>query len=148
METIDEILELHKLKSVIDRRNRATIKANQPKIDRGELKKNKLEQYPVDLKEFSDRERVIQRALDMKPPEDWVKDIDKIPTIARRKKAACLIWWDYFSARNTSEAWPHLDKYLIMKLEPVENDDLYHDLLSCGYNKYKAWTRAYLEPRK
>jgi uncharacterized protein YjeT (DUF2065 family) len=64
------------------------------------------------------------RALKSREPDEWKRLIKKltIPYLPMpafgvtdehiRTNVACIVWWDFFGGRPTTDRWPHLDIYL------------------------------------
>ena len=78
-----------------------------------------LLQYDIDNSKRMSKKRLLKlhgkiralrvRLLRLRPPEEWSEMIHSIRDHAVRIKVACIVWWDFFGNRSTSDRWPHLD---------------------------------------
>ncbi len=96
------------------------------------------------VKPLLERESQVLRDLKAKTPEAWAADIGNLlPPV--RNRVACLVWWDYFSHRNVTEAWPHLDKYIKCPFVNVPDEQVIRALHKVGYSPTEATRRATTE---
>ena len=68
-------------------------------------------------------------------PEEWRAKIDSITSPLVRGAVAKLVWWDFFSSRQTTERWGQLDDFLKFDLQELLLDDsqVIEGLVNVGY---------------
>jgi hypothetical protein len=78
-------------------------------------------------------------------PVTWRNAINEIPEHSVRVQVACLVWWDYFSWRPSSDPWTTLND-----LKDDWKTDVYYDqdkvfagLMRVGYPEGAARRRGY-----
>lgn len=91
------------------------------------------------------RETSIRKKLEARTPQAWLDKILKLPPEIQTN-IACIVWWDHFSSRLTSERWSHLDpwiKHLPVQTDPdeIQSSILEEALCSLGYSPYHARQR-------
>jgi hypothetical protein len=91
------------------------------------------------------REAEAQAALRERTPEDWRARIDSIPAEFRLALAQ-IVWWDYFSEREHTQAWPQLDEYVDRFWNRAHANDapasvIKQYLAELGYTPYSVETR-------
>ena len=89
------------------------------------------------------KERENRKSMQQVSPEQWRRRIDTLNE-PLRTKVACLIWWDFFSGRQVTDRWPHLDD-LVANHSRLPDDfnrnDLVIALCNTGYSPYEAAKR-------
>jgi hypothetical protein len=103
---------------------------------------------PQWVKTLIRRELAHKKTLMRKSPDRWLAEIERIPDYAVRMKVASIVYWDYFSGRKCTEAWPHLN-YLVDAMPPQSynvpmiDPKLVEDaLFSVGYSPWEAIKRS------
>lgn len=79
--------------------------------------------------------------LSRRTPENWLSIIESKLIEPVRTRAACIVWWDYFSNRVVSEAWPHLNKFIDGHKIGVPDDIIADALVQIGYTRWQAFLR-------
>jgi hypothetical protein len=67
-------------------------------------------------------------------PQQWRSRVAALP-LKIRTEVAHVIWWDWFSGRNVSERWPHMDSYIRRpKWHQPTDAQIIEGLILCGYS--------------
>jgi hypothetical protein len=86
-------------------------------------------------------EASVKRSISLRSPEIWAEEIEKLPESVR-VAVACVVWWDFFGQRLSSERWGHLDKWTKAKYVPATQEELTRGLFAVGYSPWVATNRA------
>lgn len=74
-------------------------------------------------------------------PQQWLDLVMKVPKSCRCE-VAHIIWWDWFSSRETGQRWNALDLFLKNPTWSKPTDEtLIKALMGCGYSDTHASNR-------
>lgn len=74
-------------------------------------------------------------------PHQWLDLVLKAPKTCRTE-VAHIIWWDWFSGRETSKRWDTLDSFLKNPTWSKPSDEIIiKALVNCGYSHAHATNR-------
>jgi len=91
------------------------------------------------------KEREARRVLDGVSPSEWRRRVLQLAEPIRTK-IGCLVWWDFFGARDVTERWSELDDIVnghkkLHDYPDFSREELINGLLCVGYTSYLAWKR-------
>ena len=92
----------------------------------------------------------IPGSLRARKGHEWSRLVRRIPDPAIRRKAASLVWWDYFGGRAVADRWSHLDDLVdlggIGHYPTPTVPAIAAALVGLGYPEATAWRRAEAGP--
>ena len=83
-------------------------------------------------------------SLARRRPEKWAAMIEEIKDSRTRSKVACLVWWEYFSRCEATQAPQHLKEY-VQDLDaclPYSEEAVEAALCRVGYTPQQAYKRS------
>lgn len=84
---------------------------------------------------------VTMDALKELPPSEWLRRIETLETRKLRRAVACVVWWDFFSSRISTERWADLDGYLKGSSLSLPLPLMCAGLIAVGYTPWNAILR-------
>lgn len=103
--------------------------------------KAKLIKYPGNTMHLYNRELEFVKELQKRTPEKWLSVLAEVKPEARRRRVACIVWWDYFGHRLVPKRWGHLDALIEMPYVHHSLHGIYNGLRRVGYTPWAALRR-------
>jgi hypothetical protein len=169
---ITEKNEIHRLNAPVRRLNREIKKRNQPFKDKNDdidaenkrlksrgfkndllplfklekLMKSEHRISPESMRVF-DSEKTVKVKLNSRTRSAWLRKIESIDDLVVRTRAACIIWWDYFSnsksyGKPSELEWFLGEGYQGIMDEEVGDNLLADTLIKCDYTPSMAINRV------
>jgi hypothetical protein len=74
-------------------------------------------------------------------PKQWFTRVNNVPK-KMQTEVAHVVWWDWFSGRNVTQRWPHLDTFIKRpKWHQPTDAQIVEGLMLCGYSQAYATKR-------
>lgn len=94
--------------------------------------------------EKSNYKRLMQRT-----PQEWMREIRKLPK-RTRNRIACIVWWDQYGGQMLENPIAEFEEFLNDRSQLHEKiciKEMFTGLVAVGYSEYRAFQRVYNQGR-